>query len=60
MVGKNSQLVAQARVSMVGVTEQATKNADLISEAAGIIEEILQGANYVSQMVGQLVDSSNK
>lgn len=60
MVGKNSQLVAQARVSMVGVTEQATKNADLISEAAGIIDEILQGANYVSQVVGQLVDSSNK
>lgn len=30
------------------------------TEAAGIIEEILQGANYVSQMVGQLVDSSNK
>lgn len=60
MVDKNNQLVGHARISMVEVTEQANKNVDLISEASGIIEEILKGADYVSHIVGELVDSSNK
>lgn len=60
MVDKNSQLVGQARSSMIEVTEQANKNVDLISEASGIIDEILKGADYVSHIVGELVDSSNK
>ena len=58
MVERNSQLVHQARGSMIEVTEQAGKNADLISEASGIIEEILKGADYVSDVVGQLVNRS--
>lgn len=60
MVDKNNQLVGHARISMVEVTEQANKNVDLISEASGTIEEILKGADYVSHVVGELVDSSNK
>lgn len=45
---------------MIKVTDQAAKNVDLISEAASIINEILKGADYVSQVVGELVNSSNK
>lgn len=58
MVERNSQLVHQARGSMIEVTEQAGKNADLISEASAIIKEILKGADYVSDVVGQLVNRS--
>jgi len=60
MVDRNSHLVGQARSSMIEVTEQANKNVDLISEASGIIDEILKGADYVSHVVGELVDNSNK
>jgi len=60
IVGKNSQLVNLSRNSMIKVTDQAAKNVDLISEAASIINEILKGADYVSQVVGELVNSSNK
>lgn len=60
MVDKNSHLVGQARSSMIEVTEQANKNVDLISEASGIIDEILKGADYVSHVVGELVNSSNR
>jgi methyl-accepting chemotaxis protein len=60
MVDTNSQLVGQARSSMIEVTEQANKNVDLISEASGIIDEILKGADYVSHVVGELVNNSNK
>ncbi|UAA40613.1 PAS domain-containing methyl-accepting chemotaxis protein [Paraneptunicella aestuarii] len=60
MVDRNNQLVAQSRTSMVEVTEQANRNAELISEASGIIDEILKGADYVSDIVGQLMDNSNR
>nr|WP_215395994.1 PAS domain-containing methyl-accepting chemotaxis protein [Rheinheimera oceanensis] len=60
MVSKNNQLVTQGRGSMLLVTEQADKNADLISEAASIIDEILKGADYVSHVVGDLVNNSNR
>lgn len=59
MVEKNNALVVETRNSMIDVTEQADKNAGLILEATGIIDEILKGADYVSEVVGQLVDSSN-
>ncbi|MFH4619828.1 hypothetical protein [Vibrio furnissii] len=48
------------RSSMVEVTEQATRNADLIAEASEIIHEILKGADYVSHVVGDLVNSSHR
>lgn len=60
MVSKNNQLVTQGRGSMLQVTEQADKNADLITEAASIIDEILKGADYVSHVVGDLVNNSNR
>ncbi len=59
MVEKNNQLVIEARNSMVKVTQQANINAEQIAEASGIIEEILKGADYVSNVVGDLVNSSN-
>ena len=60
MVSKNNLLVTQGRDSMVLVTGQASRNADLITEAAGIIDEILKGADYVSHVVGDLVNNSNR
>jgi len=59
MVDRNNNLVTQARDSMIEVTVQAAKNSDLINEATGIIDEILKGAEYVSQVVVNLVDSSS-
>lgn len=59
MVDRNNTLVVQARDSMIEVTVQAAKNSDLINEATGIIDEILKGAEYVSQVVVNLVDRSN-
>ena len=58
MVEKNTQLVSKAQKSMIEVTEQANTNSDLINEAAGIIGEILSGADYVSHVVGDLVNNS--
>jgi methyl-accepting chemotaxis protein len=60
MVDRNNRMVIQARESMIDVTQQANKNSDLISEATGIIDEILKGAEYVSQVVENLVDRSNQ
>lgn len=60
MVARNNQLVVDVRNSMVEVTEQATLNADLVTEASQIIHEILKGADYVSHVVGDLVDSSQR
>ncbi|WP_428806393.1 methyl-accepting chemotaxis protein [Vibrio fluvialis] len=60
MVDRNNQLVGNVRSSMVEVTEQATRNADLIAEASEIIHEILKGADYVSHVVGDLVNSSQR
>jgi methyl-accepting chemotaxis protein len=59
MVDRNNHLVIQARDSMVEVTKQASKNSELINEATSIIDEILKGAEYVSQVVVNLVDRSN-
>lgn len=60
MVDRNNRMVIQARDSMVEVTQQASKNSDLINEATSIIDEILKGAEYVSQVVVNLVDRSNR
>ncbi|WP_170941613.1 methyl-accepting chemotaxis protein [Cellvibrio mixtus] len=59
MVERNNRMVIQTRDSMIEVTQQAGKNADLINEATRIIDEILKGAEHVSQVVVNLVDSSN-
>ena len=42
---------------MIEVTEQANRNVDLNSEASGIIDEILKGADYISQVVGELAEA---
>lgn len=59
MVDKNSHLVIQARDSMIEVITQANKNADLVNEATAIIDEILRGAEHVSQVAVNLVNNSN-
>ena len=59
MVMKNTQLVANTKASMSKVNEQASSNSERILEAAGIIDEILKGAEHVSHIVGELVDCSN-
>lgn len=58
MVLKNNQLVAGAKVAMTHVTAQASDNSRLITEASGIIQEILRGAIHVSETVGSLVNDS--
>ncbi|WP_420804658.1 methyl-accepting chemotaxis protein [Tolumonas lignilytica] len=58
MVLKNNQLVTSAKVAMTQVTAQASDNSRLITEAAGIIQEILKGAVHVSETVGHLVNNS--
>lgn len=55
MVNKNTQLVAEVRGNMLKVTNQVQKNEALINEAAGIINEILVGANEAYQSIGSLV-----
>lgn len=58
LVARNRALVASTHDSILTVSTHALNNADLLSEASGIIDEILQGADYVSQMVGELVSSA--
>lgn len=58
MVAKNSHLVAQARGSMIEVITQANKNSDLVNQATAIIDEILRGAEHVSQVAVNLVNNS--
>lgn len=60
MVERNNSLVNQARKSMQAVTSQATKNQELVFEASQIIDEILKGANHVSQVVSDLVNRSHE
>lgn len=56
MVAQNSNLTLQAKTSMGKVSERSSENAQLINEASGIIDEILQGANHVSSTVSQLLN----
>lgn len=58
MVVKNTQLVSNAKGAMSLVTAQASENAQLITQASGIIAEIQKGAEHVSATVGELVNSS--
>lgn len=60
MVDKNSQLVNQANFAMQAVSDNVSQNGDLIAQASVIIEEILKGADYVSSLVADLVDSSQQ
>lgn len=59
MVNKNTQLVADTKLSMSKVTDRASENLERIQEAAAIIDEILKGAEHVSIVVGELVDTSD-
>lgn len=60
IVEKNSDLVNLARNNMTDVAKQAASNAELVSEAESIMMEVLKGADYVSQVVGDLVDNSSR
>lgn len=60
IVEKNAELVNLVSNNMTGVAKQAAGNAELVLEAESIIMEILKGADYVSQVVGDLVDSSSR
>ena len=60
MVNKNNQLVATARSAMTQVTNQAADNTAMIVEASGLIDEILKGAEHVSQTVGALVNQTGQ
>ncbi|GAB3483268.1 methyl-accepting chemotaxis protein [Marinomonas epiphytica] len=55
MVAQNSQLTRQAKASMDKVSESSSNNAQLIGNASGIIEEILKGAEHVSETVTKLL-----
>lgn len=59
MVAKNNELAGQAMFSMSGVSAQADDNTQLVSEASAIIDEILKGSVYVSQVVGELVNNTD-
>jgi methyl-accepting chemotaxis protein len=58
LVERNNALVATTHQSIVAVSEHAARNAGLLREASCIIAEIFQGADYVSHVVGDLVNSS--
>ena len=58
MVAQNSVLTRQAKASMREVNGRSEENAQLINEAAGIIDEILKGAEHVSGTVSRLLDTS--
>ncbi|RQW62799.1 methyl-accepting chemotaxis protein [Vibrio viridaestus] len=55
MVEKNRALVEKVMLNMSQISDDANTNSNLIREAATIIEEILKGADYVSEVVGELV-----
>ncbi|REG85078.1 methyl-accepting chemotaxis protein [Marinomonas pollencensis] len=59
MVAQNSELTRKAKSSMNGIHNYSSQNAELISQAADIIDEILTGAEHVSSTVNKLVQSSN-
>ncbi|ADZ90108.1 methyl-accepting chemotaxis protein [Marinomonas mediterranea] len=58
MVDKNTSLVNNTRESMQDVKDKVSSNAQRISEAEVIIDEILKGAEHVSIVVGDLVKTS--
>lgn len=60
MVDRNNKLVEQSRQSMESVAKQSGMNTELIDSASEIINEILKGANHVSEVVSKLIDNSKK
>ena len=60
MVAQNSQLTRQAKASMSKISERSTENAQLINQASGIIDEILKGAEHVSNTVDKLIHIDKK
>ena len=59
MVRKNSILVEEAQGNMKHVTQQASNNAELISEATDIMSKIIRGAERVAKTVGSLVTNAH-
>ena len=55
MVAQNSELTRKAKASMDKVSERSSENAQLINEASGLIDEILQGAEHVTSTVTKLL-----
>jgi len=60
MVKQNSSLTRQAKDSMSKVSKRSMENAELINEASGIIDEILKGAEHVSDTVNKLLHTHRK
>ena len=58
MVKKNSILVEEAQGNMQHVTQQASNNAELISEATDIMSKIMSGAERVARTVENLVTNT--
>lgn len=58
VVEQNRFLVESVMNNMNQISSDADVNANLIREASAIIEEILKGANYVSEVVGELVQTT--
>ena len=55
MVAQNSNLTRQAKSSMDSVSSCSNENAQLINEAATIIDKIQKGAEHVSNTVSRLL-----
>ncbi|BFM49745.1 PAS domain-containing methyl-accepting chemotaxis protein [Marinomonas sp. THO17] len=58
MVAQNSDLTRQAKASMNKVSERSDESSRLIEEAAGIIQEILTGAEHVAGTVNKLLNEN--
>jgi len=59
MVAQNSELTRKAKNSMGSIRSYSSESAELISQASDIIDEILTGAEHVSETVNKLLKSSN-
>ncbi|MEL0636635.1 PAS domain-containing methyl-accepting chemotaxis protein [Marinomonas sp. TI.3.20] len=58
MVAQNSELTRKAKNSMSSIRDYSSDSAQLISQAADIINEVLAGAEHVSETVDKLLKSS--
>lgn len=59
MVAQNSELTRKAKNSMGSIKDYSNESAQLIGQAANIIDEILTGAEHVSDTVNKLLKSSS-
>lgn len=59
MVAQNSELTRKAKNSMGSIEDYSNESAQLIGQAADIIDEILTEAEHVSDTVNKLLKSSS-